>query len=263
LGQYGGAMFAKHLTRKNLLAAGVAPAALLLVAAADAAAPRIARTMPTLPVYSWTGCYAGANLGWGWSHQDLTETFGTAIGPTSSSTGRETSGGLFGGQVGCDYELSGNWVIGAQGDFSGTSIVGRGSDPGNSFTGSTPGDTFGVRANWLASVTGRVGFAPWSGQTLFYAKAGPAWVRDNWDLSQTQLGFLLASLDETRIGWTVGGGIERALWQNWSVFVDFNYYDFSHGTNFVATIPIPYGYQTGHQQIEAVEVGVNYRLGGP
>lgn len=34
------------------------------------------------------------------------------------------------------------------------------------------------------------------------------------------------------MGWTVGGGIEWAVWNNWSVKADYNYYDF--GTSSVA-----------------------------
>lgn len=253
-------------TRKFLLAASVATAALVLAAEVSAAPPKRAPAPEPLPIYSWTGCYAGANLGWGGAHQDLTETFGTRIGPTISTGGLETSGGLYGAQVGCDYQFSGPWIVGVEGEFSGSAIVGRGNDPGNAFVGATPGDTVGVRTNWLASITGRVGIAPWNGDTLFYAAAGPAWVRNTWDLSQTQFGTLLASLDETRLGWTIGGGVERTLWQNWSVFVQFNYYDFSHGTNFFnppSIIAPQFGYQTGHQQIEAAKVGANYRFSGP
>ena len=31
---------------------------------------------------------------------------------------------------------------------------------------------------------------------------------------------------ETRTGWTVGGGIERAFWNNWPATVEYDFYDF-------------------------------------
>ena len=39
---------------------------------------------------------------------------------------------------------------------------------------------------------------------------------------------------ETRTGWTVGGGIEWAFWNNWSMKAEFDYYDF--GTSSVTLV---------------------------
>ena len=38
--------------------------------------------------------------------------------------------------------------------------------------------------------------------------------------------------DNNRVGWTVGTGIEYALWNSWSVKVEYDYLDF--GTRNVA-----------------------------
>ena len=120
---------------------------------ADAADLRPAYKAPPpapAPVYSWTGCYVGAHVGWGWGSNNMTEN---SIGFTSASAtaGVDTSGGLFGGQVGCNYQFAGNWVVGLQGDFAGTDFNGRANDPFDKF------DSFALRSNWLGSITGRVG----------------------------------------------------------------------------------------------------------
>ena len=66
-----------------------------------------------------------------------------------------------------------------------------------------------------------------------YAKGGPAWAGDKYSL------FIPVfpeqeTASETRTGWTVGGGIEWAFWNNWSMKAEYNYYDF--GTSSVTLV---------------------------
>jgi outer membrane immunogenic protein len=61
---------------------------------------------PPIPfVYNWTGFYAGAHAGVGWSDFD----------------GSGSSGFIGGGQVGYNYQIN-QWVLGIEGDFAGTTI---------------------------------------------------------------------------------------------------------------------------------------------
>ena len=96
-----------------------------------------------------------------------------------------------------------------------------------------PGDVvnFNVRTDFLASITARVGYA-WD-SWLFYGKGGVAWAGDNYSAAD-----LLGTFDfeglETRIGWTAGAGVEWALWNNWSVKLEYDYYGF--GTRSVTFI---------------------------
>ena len=53
------------------------------------------------PVFSWTGCYVGVHGGGGVMRDNWTDENG--------------SGGLAGGQVGCNYQ-DGNWVFGVEGE---------------------------------------------------------------------------------------------------------------------------------------------------
>ena len=69
--------------------------------------------------YNWTGAYAGVNLGSVWSSTQLSAnniSFLTEDGTYQyANTGATVNPGL---QVGYDQQLSGQWLVGAEGDFS-------------------------------------------------------------------------------------------------------------------------------------------------
>src|SRR6266498_3784597 len=186
---------------KKFLLAGVAT--VVLVGAASAAdiyrkaPPMVAPPPPPAPVFSWTGCFVGAHWGWGWGRKDVDEleverdtaTVGgktVIVTSVSAASGHiDTSGPLFGGQVGCDYQFGvgkgfgpGAWVIGIQGDVAGADINGFDSEPFD------PRSSLRVKQDWIASVTGRIGFV-FPAQVLWYFKGGGAWTHDRWDLALT------------------------------------------------------------------------------
>src|SRR5436190_22381450 len=130
---------------KKLLLGSVATGALIAAGSASAAdlgvrpAYKAAPIAPPVPVFSWTGCHVGAHVGWGWGRHDVTHTaVGSSPGilhPTPSGnvtsfgsfsrSGRiDSSGAIFGGQVGCDYQFFGGWVIGIEGSASAADING-------------------------------------------------------------------------------------------------------------------------------------------
>src|SRR5262249_14634755 len=223
----------------------VSPVALLIGSPADAA--DLARKAPIAmpppaPVYSWTGCYVGAHVGWGWGKNDFSSSSVSAGGGgvTSASGGVTTSGGLFGGQVGCNYQFAGwspwagsNWVIGIQGDFAGTDFNGWASDNHSFGDGDEP---VRLKSDWLPSVTARPGVTAFNNQALFYGKGGGAWIHNKWYLSNASLDFDgTAFPTETRAGWTIGAGAEWTLWSPaWTAFVEYNFYDFNNGKTLAA-----------------------------
>src|SRR5580704_8636642 len=75
------------------------------------------RPLPTFvpPPLSWTGFYIGANLGGGWAHSTLNDSF------TGISLGNSSSGVVDGGQLGYNYQFGG-LVLGAEWTFDGTSL---------------------------------------------------------------------------------------------------------------------------------------------
>jgi outer membrane immunogenic protein len=221
---------------------------------------------PPAPAFSWTGCYVGAHTGWGWGNNHLTEsTFGV-----SGSTGINTNGALFGGQVGCNYQWAGNWVVGVQGDFAGTDINGKANDNSLASLEFPFADaSIALKTEWLASVTGRIGWTAWNNQALFYVKGGGAWIRNQWDVHNADFIFnnqANPNFSENRSGWTVGGGVEWTLWSpNWTAFVEYNFYRFNDGSSrtfgFVDAPGFPGAtVSTGRQEINTVKVGVNYKF---
>ena len=137
---------------KKIILFSATALSLLLPAASIAAdlgrpAPVYKAPPPPAPVYSWTGCYVGAGGGYGMWNQENSD-----LGP-GEITAVQTDGGRgwFGtAQVGCDYQLSSDWVIGAFGDWDFGSLSGHPH---------FPTDLFGnEKEKWAWAVGGRLGY---------------------------------------------------------------------------------------------------------
>jgi len=209
--------------------------------------PLVAPTM-----FSWTGCYVGAHVGGGWGEKRVSAP---ALAPGISATG-DSSGFLGGGQVGCNLQIGGNWVIGVEADASAANIEGDITQTVLGITGTAQAQT-----DWLASATGRIGWS-WD-RWLIYVKGGAAWAGDKYSAFIPVFNeFLEAS--ETRTGWIVGAGLEWAFWNNWSAKAEYNYYDFGtdtvtlSGTFAGAPIIVP-GIDV-RQRISVGKLGVSYRF---
>jgi outer membrane immunogenic protein len=273
---------------RKLLLAGTALAFAGPAFAADMPAPSPAVMPIKAPVvapmrFSWTGCYIGAQAGAGWGHKDIsepTEQFFQFVAPPGTPIGIDQSTGFVGGgQIGCDYQVAANWVFGARGDFAWAHIEGQAGDP--FFAGKNGPITLTAKTDALASATGRLGFA-WD-RALLYGIGGVAWAHDKYAIQNLSFWGAGNSVNfcgpnvaaaascnptgtETRLGWTVGVGLEWAVVDSWSVLFEFNHYDF--GTRSV-TLTDPNGNAGAplsgpvdvKQRIEAVKLGINYRFG--
>jgi len=248
---------------KKVLLASVSIAALFMVSEAGAADLAVKAPRPMVipaPIYSWTGCYVGAHVGWGKSsnHHTMTSFSGGSGGGTTASGRVSSSGALFGGRVGCNYQFAGNWVLGVQGDIAGTDFNGMASDAwAQKFRDSDTTTFVGVKTDWLASVTGRLGYSFYDNQAMFYVKGGGAWVHNIYNLHDTFLDFGTPVAGETKAGATVGAGFEWRFAQNWTAFVEGNYYQFNH-TKAVAIDCCTQTFYSNKQTIETVKIGVNY-----
>jgi len=186
------------------------------------------------PVYNWTGCHIGGNVGGKWARTSGSVDVGaTAIpGPLGAAgsvliPAADATTIIAGGQVGCDYQ-TGNWVFGLEGDFDWhrwsrtTTLVGAQPFP------FIAGDNFDVRSRWQASARGRIGYA-WD-RLLVYATGGGAFtnltVGTNF-IAVTAGGVTfpatVVSDTKTVAGWTFGGGFEYAFVNNWSFGVEGRY----------------------------------------
>ncbi|CAN5286992.1 porin family protein [soil metagenome] len=195
------------------------------------------------PIYNWTGIYVGAHIGAAFGGDNNYTT--NIVGLTGGSRDAAFLGG---GQLGADYQFAPNWLVGIEGQISGLS-----SNDRNFTTGAS---VIRDRSDWLASVTGRLGYT-W-GPGLIYGKGGVAFRDDN-GLAATAA-FLPAVTNRESTGYTVGGGFEYMFAPAWSAKVEYQYYNFD-----TTTVATPVGGLSYKDDLHTVKVGVNYHFnwGGP
>jgi len=216
--------------------------------AADIARP-VYKAPPAgvLPVtYDWTGFYIGGHVGYGWAEKDWRDAFGLNV----SNKG---NGFLGGGQAGFNYQI-GQFVLGAEGDFSWSGISGTTNTVG--VIAAPLGNAFNTDVNWVSTLTGRAGLA--FDRWLVYGKGCVAWANDSFSTNHYTFPASV-EVKDTRIGWPVGAGVEYAFAPAWSAKLEYNYMDF--GNRAVSFAP---GTSTDiDQKIHAVKFGVNYKFGVP
>lgn len=168
---------------------------------------------------SWSGCYLGGNIGAGWdSTYDLGIAFGgTSFAPPFDYGISHGSNFIGGGQIGCDNQFASDWVIGIQGKADFGSI--HSQNPVMPF----PGITAAYQLKNSADITARLGYAV-APAVLAYVKGGVAWADTS--VSASALPTLAESANFTRMGYTVGAGLEWKFARNWSVFGEYDYFDF-------------------------------------
>ncbi len=220
-----------------------------------------------VPAFTWSSCYIGGHVGGAWARNDVTDpaqlvqdTFlglGSTAGVTTASA--TPNGYLIGGQFGCDYQFATNLVVGAEGAFSGGNIRSRTSVPlplGN--LGESALVT--TQTDFIPSATLRLGYA-W-GRWLLYVKGGAAWVDDKYSVIGTfqGTGFDFEGLD-FRTGWTVGGGAEWALWENWSARLEYDYYDFGNKSLLMSdSTNVLSGPVNAKQSVQTVKFSLNFHM---
>jgi outer membrane immunogenic protein len=232
-------------------------AALLLAAPAGAFAADMGVRMPPpttttgaagpapIPyMYNWTGFYIGGNLGGAWESSTITDP----LFLTSFSTSR--SGFIGGGQVGYNWQLSPQWVIGIEGTFDGTDI--RSTDVDSiSLLAATS------KVDWIATVAGRLGWT--ANNWLFYAKGGGGWVHDTAQLTDLTTGFSVSASD-TKGGWLVGGGIEYGITPNWTIRAEYDHIGLDTVTRPGFVMISPFDTVNLSRHFDLVTVGLNYKF---
>ena len=182
---------------------------------------------PPIPVFTWTGLYVGGQVGYEFGTSNALAT--NVVTGAGLATGASPKGIIGGAHIGYNWAapslpfLGGfggsSLVFGLEGDVDGsgyrsTYLIGTVSDA--------------TKQNIQGSARGRVGFAV--DRALFYATGGAAFG----SLSNTYLNTLNGlgdSFSKTRVGYTVGAGIEYAITNNWSVRAEYRYTDFGSFTD--------------------------------
>jgi outer membrane immunogenic protein len=211
-------------------------------------APVYSKAPMLMPMYSWTGCYVGGNVGGVWATTNWTiAANGQAI------TNQNISSFLGGGQVGCNYQISA-WVFGVQGDYDWTNANTATAD----MAAVALTDHTNIKS--LASVTGRVGYA-WD-RFLGYVKGGAAWEKETYGTTVNVIGVTFSTASETRTGWTIGVGGEYGFTDWLTGFAEYDYYGFGTTTNTFTTI-VPSTQLANIKETQSVaKAGLNFKFGG-
>jgi outer membrane immunogenic protein len=234
------------MLRRILLAAAGAMALSAVARAAEPLPPP-----PPPPPPQWTGYFVGLNAGYTWSsdNQITTATFNVSntagfrpLGLASAAlattgVGVRFDGFIGGGQWGYNYQWN-NWLIGAEGDLQGIASSSRRetvfSVANTTNLGSRlfQGLTATRNLDWLGTERVRVGFLLWP-TFLIYGTGGLAYGDAQANVAIGQIfsratffpAFSFGTFDQTLAGWTAGGGVEWLFYPNWSLKVEYLFYD--------------------------------------
>jgi len=214
-------------------------------------------------IFSWTGCYVGVEGGGNWGRSSQVSRSGPTTGlPITGNF--DLSGGIAGGTVGCNYQVS-NVVVGIENDYSWTDKRGSAHDmlPFNTTAISA------TREKWIDTLRGRVGFA--FDRFLIYGTAGAAFAGTNVSVSNPAFGTLTSS--QNRTGWAAGVGGEYAVladsWGAVSLKLEYLHADFGTKQYFNPAVATPVGTTIVTRDVKLSDdmvragVNVNFNWGGP
>ncbi len=232
----------------------VSAAATALTAGAAIAADLPNRSAPPVfaaPIarsanFDWTGFYAGLNAGYGWNTSRW-----TAVAPTVfTAFNNDGNGFVGGGQAGFNWQMN-QFVFGLEGQlkYAGTR--------GSSLCAGTAGTVCRTKQEWIGDIDARAGFA--ADRALIYATGGVAFT--NYSFSNPTPAITAQTWGAgSRTGWTVGGGIDYAVTNNWIAGIEYKYYDFGSATS----NSTPAGTIVRFKESESTLLGrISYKFGGP
>ncbi len=253
-----------------------------------------------MAVATWTGFYAGVNVGYGW--EDPTATFtptedtGASIlnglatnrSPVSPPTSFDVKGAAGGVQFGYNQQFE-RWLAGIEVDFSGSGIKGEGAAALLLVPGLPPGGRTAIaqadeQVKWFGTVRARLGYLA-TPDLLVFGTVGFAFGKVDHHAAIIQtggLGFTLGgagavtcspgaacyagSTSRTATGWTAGGGIEYAIMRNWTLKAEYLYVNLGrdafgiNGTVITPPNPGPVAVSYTDTHFNLVRIGANYRF---
>lgn len=231
----------------------------------------------------WAGFYLGLNAGYSFgTAQSRTTTvdppggyFATSSIPAIADVGNQhlnPEGFIGGGQMGFNFAVDDNWVLGLEADLEANSITDKETRTGGYPCCAPSSFTIGskVESTWLATLRPVVGYA-WA-NVMIYATGGLALHDEKASFAFTD-DFAAAAANggfsTTKGTWTVGGGVQGKIDRNWSwraeyLFVDYGRVGGTSANLAAGTPPVSFPQnpfsQTAYLNGNAVRVAVNYRL---
>ena len=237
------------------------------------------------PPFTWTGFYVGLNAGAVWSMGSRTTSLSMPA-MSANFLGTYYPGNLGNSNTGVYRRRSGRLQLADRGVRARRRNRLRRDDPGQDLqlyqppalragTTAFPGDILYVNAkanlDWLGTTRARLGFvATPDNRLMFYATGGVAYGGGSSNFSaydaQNNI-FLTGSPSSSRVGWTIGGGVEYAITNNITIKGEYLYYDLGSTT---FTSPVPAAFASLSRASVAttkytydgsiVRAGVNYKF---
>jgi outer membrane immunogenic protein len=240
------------------------------------------------PPFTWTGFYVGVNAGGLWPSGGRDATLfdpnaaidgGFLNAAFPGGLGSQSVGFIGGGQAGYNWQ-TGAFVLGVETDFDGTTNSKSFNNVGNPFLGAgvpaiLAGDFLSVNGkaalSWLGTTRARVGFvATPDNRLMIYATGGVAYGggTSNFSVFDSTTGsFFTGSPSSTRVGWVIGGGVEYAITNNWTIkgeylYADLGSSDFTTVGNAAAAVNFPGVFVASKISYNAsiFRAGVNYKF---
>lgn len=239
------------LMKKHLI--GIVGAIALAISSPANAADLATQTYTKAPAiaagYNWSGFYVGATAGGAWGSFDpTTSTNGgsyfvgagsTAAANAAGAQSIKPSGFTGGLEAGYNFQF-GSGLVGIEADVEYMHLR-AGASSSAVYPCCAPATltiSSSASANWLATVRGRLGFV--SNDWLFFGTGGIAFTQLKGSFSASDNcgavpicggGFpngaeLPVSISDTRVGYVVGAGIEKAVAAHWTVKAEYLYVKF-------------------------------------
>jgi high affinity Mn2+ porin len=198
------------------------------------------------PTYGrWQGPYIGGHFGYGGG------TFGAGTNPIKNQAAffPSTATGFNAGyQVGYNFQLHNNVVVGFEGDVT---FVGPKDQKATGLA------AFNTTVDYFATARARLGYA--FGNFLPYVTGGAVWGQSKVDINDSE-GNAIAAKSAPHFGWVAGAGVEYAIDRHWSTNIEYNYIDLatqSYNLGNIAPAIFPVD-----PRLHIVKLGLNYKLDG-
>jgi outer membrane immunogenic protein len=237
--------------------------------------------------------YVGGNIGGGWGKRDVDfvlDPFSAGVFNTPPQGDSFDTSGVIGGlQLGYNWQFNRNWLVGLEADFDWSGIKGSGSSAAVLAHGGQT-DPFSATADehikWFGTVRARLGYLP-TDNLLAYVTGGFAYGKvehsggmiNNSANTITLISGPFAvtcfaaaacytgSSSDVATGWTVGGGLEYAIWSRWTLRAEYLYVSLKSNSITETAVVVPPGAASSsintnfnRTNINVARVGVNYRF---
>ena len=192
----------------------------------------------------WSGPYIGADVGYAWG-----ETGNTWRSPGAGYNDWQPDGNIsYGSAIGGGHAgyltQFGQLVIGAEIDIGATALKGNDSQ--------FAGEINSIDINYLGTIRGRLGYA--FDSSLAYVTGGFAY--SDYVKKDDTVGW---SKNDNLTGWTIGGGYEYALTNNWSARIEYQYVDLGSVNSLLTDgNGLFYYHRAADISVQSVRAGISY-----